>query len=202
MFSPLTKRLIDALCGLPGIGPKSAQRMAFYLLRKPHHEKGTSLAQALALAIEKIGECAKCRTFSEELLCDICCNPKRDHTLWCVVESPADAAAIEQTQSYRGLYFVLHGHLSPLDGIGPKEIGIPQLLEQLAAEGCRELIIATNPTIEGRATAHYISTHVNRQQVNCSRIAHGVPLGGELEFLDGGTLSHAMQSRIPLMIDE
>lgn len=198
MFSPLTKRLIDALCGLPGIGPRSAQRMAFYLLRATYHEKGLTLSETLAESIEKVGECENCRTFSEEALCDLCTNPKRDQTLWCVVENPADAAAIEQTQSYRGLYFVLHGHLSPLDGIGPNDIGIPQLLNQIELKDCRELIIATNPTIEGRATAHYIATLLNRTKVKCSRIAHGVPFGGELEFLDGSTLSHAMQSRLPL----
>lgn len=198
MFSPLTKRLIDGLCGLPGIGPKSAQRMAFYLLRAAHHDKGLALSSALQEAITQVGECEKCRTFSEEALCDICRNPKRDAQLLCVVENPADVAAIEQTQSYRGLYFVLHGHLSPLDGIGPNEIGLPKLLALIAQMNCRELIIATNPTIEGRTTAHYIATHVDRNTTRCSRIAHGVPIGGELEFLDGGTLSHAMQSRTAL----
>lgn len=201
MFSPLTKRLIDALCGLPGIGPKSAQRTAFYLLRAIHHDKGMQLAEALQLAITHVGECQNCRTFSEEPLCNICRDPKRDHNLLCVVENPADVAAIEQTHSYRGLYFVLHGHLSPLDGIGPNEIGMPKLLAYINTLDCRELVIATNPTIEGRATAHYIATHVDRSKIKCSRIAHGVPMGGELEYLDGGTLSHAMQSRILLNED-
>lgn len=198
MFSPLTKKLIEALRQLPGIGPKSAQRMAFYLLRHTHHEKGLMLSEVLAEAIERVGECEQCRIFSETPLCDICHNPKRDQTLLCVVENPADVAAIEQTQSYHGRYYVLHGHLSPLDGIGPNEVGIPRLLERIKNSDCRELIIATNPTVEGRATAHYIATHVDRNAVSCTRIAHGVPLGGELEFLDGGTLSHAMQSRLPL----
>ncbi len=198
MFSPLTQQLIDALRCLPGIGPKSAQRMAFHLLTKTGQAKGLALSHSLKEAIEKIGHCQQCRTFSEQDLCNLCNNPKRDQSLLCVIESPADIAAIEQTHSFTGLYFVLHGRLSPLDGIGPSEIGIPALLDRLNTPTINELIIATNPTIEGKATAHYIANHVDPTKIRCSRIAHGVPLGGELEYLDGGTLSHAFHSRIPM----
>jgi recombination protein RecR len=198
LFSPLTKRLIEALQSLPGVGPKSAQRLAFHLLAKSAHAKGLTLAEALHLAINQVGHCRLCQTFTELEICDICKNPKRDASLLCVVESPADVAAIEQTNIYSGLYFVLQGHLSPLDGIGPKEIGMPLLLERLKNADIKEVIIATNPTMEGKATAHYIANHVDPHKMKCSRIAHGVPLGGELEYLDGGTLSHALHSRIPM----
>lgn len=199
MFSPLTKQLIDALRGLPGVGPKSAQRMAFHLLGEPERTKGLSLSQALQHAIEKVGYCRLCRTFTEQTECDICRSIKRNAQHLCVVESPADIAAIEQTNSYSGRYFVLHGHLSPLDGIGPQEIEIPMLLQRINNDPLlEELILATNPTIEGKATAHYIANHVRLTKIKCSRIAHGVPLGGELEYLDGGTLSHAFQARLPL----
>ena len=198
MFSPLTKQLIDALRGLPGVGPKSAQRLAFHLLAKSGQAKGKSLADALQQAIAKVGYCQLCRNYTEHDTCDLCCHSKRDPSVLCIVESPADVSALEQTSSYRGLYFVLHGHLSPLDGIGPNEIGIPDLLQRLTKEPVTELIIATNPTMEGKATAHYIATHVDREKITCSRIAHGVPIGGELEYLDGGTLSHALQSRVTI----
>lgn len=198
MFSPLTKQLIDTLRCLPGIGPKSAQRMAFALLSESGKAKGLALASALTSAIEKIGYCQQCRNFTEEPVCHLCNNPKRNQHVLCVVESPADVAAIEQTHSYNGLYFVLHGHLSPLDGVGPKDIGIPILVDKLNRSSVNELIIATNPTIEGKATAHYIASHVDQNTIKCSRIAHGVPIGGEIEYLDGGTLTHAFHSRIPM----
>lgn len=198
MFSPLTKQLIDALCALPGVGPKSAQRMAFQLLAKPGQAKGLALSEALQHAITRVGQCEQCRIYTEHALCDICRNPKRDSAMLCVVESPADVAAIEQSNIYAGLYFVLQGHLSPLDGVGPQDIGIPALLKRLASPEIKELIIATNPTMEGKATAHYIANHVDHNRMECSRIAHGVPLGGELEYLDGGTLSHAFHSRVPI----
>ncbi|OGO90114.1 MAG: recombination protein RecR [Coxiella sp. RIFCSPHIGHO2_12_FULL_42_15] len=199
MFSPLTNQLIEALRGLPSVGPKSAQRMAFHILSQPGRLKGLSLSQALQLAIEKVGHCRLCRTFTEQSECHICRNIKRNRQQLCVVESPADIAAIEHTNSYSGHYFVLHGHLSPLDGIGPQEIGIPMLLQRISDDTIlEELILATNPTIEGKATAHYIANHVNSTKIKCSRIAHGVPLGGELEYLDGGTLCHAFQARMPL----
>lgn len=198
MFSPLTKRLIEALQSLPGVGPKSAQRLAFHLLAKSSHTKGITLAQTLQAAIEKVGHCQLCQIYTELDVCDICKNPKRNASLLCIVESPADVAAIEQTNIYSGLYFVLQGHLSPLDGIGPKEIGIPLLLERLKNSAIQEVIIATNPTMEGKATAHYIANQLDPHKMKCSRIALGVPLGGELEYLDGGTLSHALHSRIPM----
>ena len=198
MFSPLTKRLIEALQSLPGVGPKSAQRLAFHLLAQSAHAKGLALADALQLAIQQVGRCQLCQIFTELDICDICKNPKRNPSMLCVVESPADVAAIEQTNIYAGLYFVLQGHLSPLDGIGPKEIGIPLLLERLKNPDIKELILATNPTMEGKATAHYIANHIDPHRMKCSRIALGVPLGGELEYLDGGTLSHALHSRIPM----
>lgn len=200
MFSPLTKQLIEALQGLPGVGPKSAQRVAFSLLAESGHSKGLKLSTALEQAIEKVGHCKQCRIFTEHDCCDICSNPKRDKSLICVLESPADVIAIEQTNSYSGLYFVLQGHLSPLDGIGPEDIGIPLLLSQLETGIVNELIIATNPTMEGKATAHYIANQIDSSKIKCSRIAHGVPIGGELEYLDAGTLSHAFHSR--RLIDE
>lgn len=198
MFSPLTKQLMDALRCLPGIGPKSAQRMAFHLLAKSGQAKGLALSHSLKEAIENIGYCQQCRTFTEQDLCNLCSNAKRDHTLLCIVETPSDSAAIEQAHSYHGLYYILHGRLSPLDGMGPAEIGIPTLLDRLKTNTIKEIILATNPTAEGKATAHYIASHLNTQSIRCSRIAHGVPLGGELEYLDGGTLSHAFHSRIPM----
>lgn len=201
MFSPLTQRLIEALQELPGVGPKSAQRLAFHLLGKSGRNKGANLSQSLKEAIDKVVHCQMCRIFSENELCTICNNCKRDSSLLCVVETPADVVAIEQTHIYSGRYFVLHGHLSPLDGIGPNDLGIPRLLDYLQNASISELILATNPTMEGRATAHYIANHIDPNTIKCSRIAHGVPLGGELEYLDGGTLTHAFHSRLPLEID-
>lgn len=198
MFSPLTKQLIDALCSLPGIGPKSAQRIAFMLLASAGRQKGIALAQAMRQAIEKVDHCGQCRNFTEQSLCGICANPKRNANVLCVVETAADVAAIEQTSSYNGHYYVLHGHLSPLDGIGPAEIGIPILLAYLEKAAVLELILATNPTMEGKATAQYIANHVDQRRIRCTRIAHGVPIGGEIEYLDGSTLAHALYSRLPI----
>ncbi|WP_264435576.1 recombination mediator RecR [Coxiella endosymbiont of Dermacentor marginatus] len=198
MFSPLIKQLIIELQSLPGVGPKSAQRMSFHLLAKSRRTKGLALAKSLQSAINQVRECQLCRIYTEQNLCDICCNPKRNPALLCIAESPADLAAIEQAQIYSGRYFVLQGCLSPLDGIGPQEIGIPILLNRLQNEFITELIIATNATMEGKATAHYIANHVDQTKIKCSRIAHGVPVGGELEYLDGGTLSHAFRSRVPI----
>lgn len=201
MFSPLTKQLIDALQCLPGIGPKSAQRMAFHLLEKNNRSKGELLSVSLQRALANVRHCQSCRIYTEHPICDLCRNERRDGSLLCVVESPADVVALEQTQTYSGKYFVLQGHLSPLDGIGPLDIGIPALLEKLEREPIRELILATNPTMEGKATAHYIATHAAKFNINCSRIAQGVPIGGELEYLDGGTLAHALRSREPLLTE-
>lgn len=193
-YSPLLIRLIDALRCMPGIGRKSAQRIAFHLLER---DRGgaTTLAAALADAAENIGHCKQCRMFTEHELCSICSAAGRDDASLCVVESPADVMAVEDATGYRGLYFVLMGHLSPLDGIGPEELGLSLLDERLQSGGIQELIIATNPTVEGDATAHYLSDMAGRHAISASRIAHGVPLGGELEYVDAGTLSHAFAGR-------
>ena len=190
----LLQRLIERLCCLPGVGPKSAQRMAFHLLERDR-EGGRRLAAALAEAMEKIGHCRQCRTFTESELCAICSNERRNPAQICVVETPADVVAIEQATGYRGRYFVLGGRLSPLDGLGPAEIGLDQLAQRLDEGGVEELILATNPTVEGEATAQYIGEMAAQRGIACSRIAHGVPLGGELEYVDGGTLAHAFSGR-------
>jgi recombination protein RecR len=168
--------------------------MAFHLLERDR-DGGRRLAGILAQAMEDIGWCRRCRTLTEAELCNLCANPKRDPASLCVVETPADVMAIEQATDYRGLYFVLGGRLSPLDGIGPREIGLDVLDRRLGEDEIKEVILATNPTVEGEATAHYISGMLSGRGVRATRIAHGVPLGGELEFVDGGTLSHAFAGR-------
>ena len=193
-YSPLLIRLIDTLCCMPGIGKKSAQRIAFHLLERDRDGAG-KLAQALSDAVGAIGHCNRCRMFTESELCDICGAAGRDDSQVCVVESPADVMAVEDATGYRGHYFVLMGHLSPLDGIGPDELGMADLEKRLGTGTVRELIIATNPTVEGDATAHYLAELAGKHKVQASRIAHGVPLGGELEYVDGGTLSHAFFGR-------
>ena len=175
---------------MPGVGQKSAQRIAFHLLERDR-EGANGLSTALAEAVSGIGHCSRCRMFTEHELCSICSASGRDVTQLCVVESPADVMALEDATGFRGLYFVLMGHLSPLDGIGPAELGLEKLDEWLSEGEVKELIIATNPTVEGDATAHYLADLASRSDVTASRIAHGVPLGGELEYVDGGTLSHA-----------
>ncbi|MBY0377297.1 MAG: recombination mediator RecR [Gammaproteobacteria bacterium] len=192
-FSPLIDKLITQLRCLPGVGPKSAQRMAFQLLAR-NRPAAKQLAEALLAAMDQVGHCDRCRTFSETARCQLCANPRRDQNLLCVVESPADLLAIEQT-GFHGLYFVLMGHLSPLDGIGPEQLGLGLLKQRFQTETIGELIIATNPTVEGEATAHYIHELSRPYQLHVTRIAHGVPLGGELEFIDGGTLARALSSR-------
>ena len=192
--SPLLEQLIEALRCLPGVGQKSAQRMAYHLLER-EREGGLRLAGALAEAIERIGHCESCRDFSETPLCAICASASRDRSLLCAIESPADRLAIETATGYRGLYFVLQGRLSPLDGIGPRELGLDRLADRLAGGEVAELIIATNPTVEGEATAHYLAQLARQAKVRPSRLAHGVPLGGELEYVDRGTLAHAFGSR-------
>lgn len=194
LSSPLLDQLIEALRFLPGVGPKTAQRMAFQLLERGR-ENGKRLAQILQEAMEQIGHCINCRTFSESPLCKVCASANRDPALLCIIESPIDMVAVEQMGSYRGRYFILMGHLSPLDGIGPDEIGIKKLSELLASGTIKEVILATNPTVEGEATAHYISELVKQYAIKASRIAHGVPLGGELEYIDSGTLAHAFAGR-------
>ena len=193
-FSPLTQQLIEALTCLPGVGPKSAQRMALHLLDRDR-QKATRLADVLSQAMSKIGRCQKCRNFTENPVCHICVQSSRDPALLCVVETPADVIAIEQAGTYRGFYFLLLGHLSPIDGIGPDEIGIPLLDERLGQGEVKELIIATGTTVEGEATAHFISEMARRHGVVASRIAHGVPIGGELEYVDSNTLSLALRGR-------
>ncbi|WP_323846785.1 recombination mediator RecR [Microbulbifer magnicolonia] len=194
MFSPLIEDLIRALRCLPGVGPKSAQRMAMYLLEKDRDAAGL-LARTLEQAVEKVGRCGQCRTLTEQEICALCNNSRRDHKSLCVVETPADVLAIEQAGNYHGRYFVLHGHLSPIDGVGPANLGIDLLERRLASEALEELIIATNPTVEGEATAQFIAERARVRGVAVSRIAHGVPIGGELEYIDGGTLAHAFNSR-------
>lgn len=199
MYTQLVDQLIQSLRCLPGVGPRSAQRLAFYLLQQGRNE-GKFLAKSLELALTQVGHCKRCRTFSEHNICNICSNLKRDHSLLCVVELPIDMLAIEQTNSYRGLYFVLMGHLSPIDGLGPNEIGIQDFTQLLNNESeINEIIIATNPTIEGEATAHYIANlvHSNKKS-KCTRIAHGIPFGGELEYTDSNTLAKALAQRIEI----
>ena len=193
-YSPLLIRMIDALKCMPGVGRKSAQRIAFHLLERDR-EGAAGLAAALTDAVKGIGHCSRCRMFTEHDRCSICSASGRDDSQLCVVESPADVMAVEDATGFRGLYFVLMGHLSPLDGIGPDELGLEILEERLAEGVTKELIIATNPTVEGDATAHYLADMASRHDVPASRIAHGVPLGGELEYVDGGTLSHAFYGR-------
>ncbi|MCP4596593.1 recombination mediator RecR [Neptuniibacter sp.] len=197
-FSPLLQQLITALRCLPGVGPKSAQRMAFHLLERDS-EGAIALADSLKSAISEIGHCSSCRTLSEQEICDICASESRDKNLLCVLESPIDVLAVEQTGGYNGLYFVLSGHLSPIDGIGPEDLGIDLLLDRVQTGDVKELILATNPTVEGEATAHFIAAQVKDMGVKVSRIAHGVPVGGELEFVDGGTLAHALAGRRSLL---
>ncbi|WP_413284827.1 recombination mediator RecR [Vibrio sp. MA40-2] len=193
--SHMLEQLMEALRCLPGVGPKSAQRMAFHLLQRDR-KGGLQLADALSRAMTEIGHCNECRTFTEHETCHICTNPKRqENGQLCVVESPADIAAVEATGQYSGRYFVLMGHLSPLDGIGPSDIGLDTLDYRLQQDNINEVILATNPTVEGEATAHYIADICHVHEVNVSRIAHGVPVGGELELVDGTTLSHSLLGR-------
>lgn len=191
---PLLNQLIDALRCLPGVGPKSAQRIAFHLLERDR-EGGLRLARVMADAMAGIRQCRRCRTLSERELCALCANPNRDRQLLCVVEQPSEVLAIEQATDFRGLYFVLGGRLSPLDGIGPDELGLDLLDARLGTGEVREVILAISPTVEGSATAQFIAESASRAGVTATRIAHGVPLGGELEYLDGGTLSLAFSGR-------
>ena len=190
----LLQQLIEALRCLPGVGPKSATRMAFHILERDR-EGGRHLATVLEQAIERIGHCSRCRTLTEHRTCRLCSNPQRDAGLLCVVENPTDVMALEQATGYSGLYFVLGGRLSPLDGIGPDELGMTALRDRLAEGEVKELILATTTTVEGEATAHYVAELARRYDVQVTRIAHGVPLGGELEYVDNGTLAHAFAGR-------
>jgi recombination protein RecR len=192
--STLLAELIEALRCLPGVGAKSAQRMAFHLLERDR-QGGTRLAKVLDSAMQRIGHCARCRNFSESEVCALCASPSRDAHALCIVETPADLLAIEQATGFRGRYFVLMGRLSPLDGLGPEELG-RDLLERRLREGeIQEIVIATNPTVEGEATAHWLSGLARAASIRATRLAHGVPLGGELEYVDRGTLAHAFGFR-------
>jgi len=192
--SSLLNELVSALKCLPSVGARTAQRMAFHLLEHDR-EKGLQLAQAMQNAIENIGHCKSCRTLTEHDICKICADKSRQLSTLCVVENPSDVLAVEQATAYRGYYFVLMGKLSPLDGIGPDDIGLDVLESRLADEDIEELILATNPTVEGEVTAHYISQLADKHDVKTTRIAHGVPVGGELDYVDSGTLSHAFDGR-------
>ncbi len=194
LYPPSLLQLIEALRVLPGVGPKSAQRMAFHLLER-NRTGAQVLSTSLQAASKDIGQCQRCRMFAELELCPVCASTSRDQSLLCVVESPADVVAVEQSGSYKGLYFVLMGHLSPLDGIGPDELGLSQLEDLFRAGHVQEAILATNPTVEGEATAHFIAELALKHHVKPTRIAHGVPVGGELEYVDGGTLAHALAGR-------
>ena len=188
------ERLIEALRVLPGVGPRSAQRMAYYLLQ--HDRAGADqLAQALGAALAGVRHCAKCNNFTEDEVCALCRSPRRDATQLCVVETPSDLAVVEQSMSYSGMYFVLMGRLSPLDGVGPRDIGLDRLLARATDGEVQEVILATNFTNEGEATAHYIAEMLRSRDIRVSRIARGVPLGGELEYVDVGTISQAMLDR-------
>jgi len=193
-ISPLIDRLIGSLQVQPGVGPKTATRTALHLLQF-NRSGALALAAALAAAAEQVRRCQDCRTLTESSLCALCANPKRDRSVLCIVESPSDIVAIEQAGAFRGRYYVLHGRLSPIDGVGPDELGLMTLPDHVRAGGAREVILATNPTVEGEATAHFIKESLRGSGAKVTRIAHGVPLGGELEYVDGGTIAHALQGR-------
>jgi len=198
-YSPLIQQLLDAFRRLPGVGNKSAQRMVLHFLERDR-EGGRKLAAALTAAMDGVGQCELCRNLSETKLCNICNHQSRDHGTLCIVETPADVYAVEQTAAFRGLYFVLMGHLSPIDGIGPDTLGIGQLVRRVQDSDIREVILATNPTVEGEATAWYIAEQLKQDALRqrglkVSRIAHGVPMGGELEYIDGSTLMHSLAGR-------
>jgi len=190
----LLGQLIQNLCCLPGVGPKSAQRMAFHLLQRDR-DGAKQLAAALFRAVDEIGYCQVCRTLTEADVCDLCSQSSRDNSILCVVESPADVWVVDQATVFNGVYFVLHGRLSPLDGMGPDEIGLDLLRRRFAEGEIKEIILATNSTVEGEATASFIAEVAKKHYIQASRIAHGVPMGGELEFIDSGTLSHAFSGR-------
>jgi len=194
MTASLLEQLIEAFRILPGVGQKTAQRMAYHVLERDR-DGAQRLSDALAAAVDRIGHCTRCRDFSESEICATCASASRDAHLLCAVESPADRLVIEQATGYRGFYFVLQGRLSPLDGIGPRELGLEKLAARLAEGEVQELVIATNPTVEGEATAHYLAQLSRQHGVKPTRLAHGVPLGGELEYVDRGTLSHAFGTR-------
>lgn len=193
-YSNLIQKLITAFCCLPGVGPKSAQRMVLHILEH-HRKEGMTLSEVIAEAIDKVDRCSNCRMLTENKQCDICLSSKRDRKKICVVENPSDVFAIEQSGEYRGLYFVLLGNLSPIDGIGPNEIGINDLITKVNDEEIEELILATSTTVEGEATSFYIAEQLKDMDTIVTRIAYGVPMGGELEYVDGGTIARAFSGR-------
>ena len=196
--SPLVDGLIESIQCLPGVGPKSAQRMVLHLLER-EREGGKILSEALRLALDSVGQCQNCRIFSEDNLCSICKNEKRDKKVICVVESVADVFAIEQSNQFRGRYFILHGHLSPIDDIGPEQLGLNQLFLLVRSGEISEIILATNSTLEGEATAHFIYDALKDvENLDLTKLAQGVPLGGELEYVDRGTIMHAFSGRVNL----
>lgn len=196
LFSPIVEHLLESLRVLPGVGPKSAQRMALHLLERDR-AGGERLVQALHTALEQVGYCQRCRNLTEHEVCSLCEDTRREGGALCIVESPADLMAIEEAGGFRGRYFVLHGHLSPLDGIGPDALGLDLLEQEVHEHRYQEVVLATNPTVEGEATAHYIAEQLRPLGITFSRLAYGVPLGGELEYVDGGTLSRAFTGRQP-----
>lgn len=193
-FEPVLDDLMQALRCLPGVGQKTAQRMAFHLLERDR-QGAFKLAQSLAEAVDKVAHCETCQTLSSSTICGLCSNQQREQHLLCVVETPVDVMAVEAATSFKGLYFVLNGRLSPLDGLGPADIGLDKLVARFQQGVIKEIILATNPTVEGEATAHYISEMAKKHGIKATRIAHGVPFGGELEYIDSGTLSHAFSGR-------
>ena len=195
----LIEGLIDALRCLPGVGPRTAQRMTWHLLER-NRDAGRRLAAALVEAMDRVGHCRECRTLTEHEVCSVCGSPRRDRSRICVVENPADVVRIETGTDYRGVYFVLMGNLSPLDGIGPRELGLELLAQRLSKEEVSELILATGATAEGEATAHYLAEMAREHAVIATRIAQGVPLGGDLEFVDSGTLAHAFSGRREVVV--
>jgi len=200
-FGPVIDELIDSLRVLPGVGQKSAQRMALFLLER-NRIGAERLSLALSEAVERIGRCQVCQNFTEQEICSLCLDARRDASILCVVESPSDLLAIEQAHYFTGQFFVLNGSMSPIDGRGPEQVGIPKLMSRVEQGGVAEIILATNPTIEGEATAHYIAEVFANQNILMTRLAHGIPLGGELGYVDGGTLNHAFSGRKPLSHDE
>lgn len=189
--------LIDALHGLPGIGPKSAARIAYHLLQRDR-PAAARLAESLTAALERLRPCERCNNFSETPVCDLCANPRRDPRQLCVVEMPVDLNRFEETHAYSGLYFVLMGHLSPLDGVGPRQIGLDRLLTRAQDGVTEEVILATNFTVEGEATAHYAAELLKARGLRVTRMARGVPAGGELEYVDGLTIAQAYLDRRPV----
>lgn len=196
-FSPLVSELIEALRRLPGVGPKSAQRLALHMLQRDR-DGARRLSRALDAAAERVGHCAECRTLTEEPVCSLCRSSHRDRSLLCVVEWPQDLVSLENSAAYQGLYFILMGRLSPLDGIGPRELGLEKLEARLDSGEVREIILATSSTVEGETTAHVIGEMCRQRGIQATRLAQGVPMGGELEFVDGSTLAHALQGRRPV----